>query len=67
MTKFTTFLHDETGAVTVDWVVLTAGIVGMGIVVFSFVRPSVSNIAVGIGDELGHAKACLLDDPTQAC
>lgn len=29
------FFHDETGAVTVDWVVLTAGIVllGVGIVV----------------------------------
>ena len=27
------FLNDENGAVTVDWVVLTAAIVGLGVVV----------------------------------
>lgn len=25
------FLHDTTGAVTVDWIVLTAAVVGLGI------------------------------------
>lgn len=29
MNFFMTFLHDDAGAVTVDWVVLTAALVGM--------------------------------------
>jgi Flp pilus assembly pilin Flp len=59
MTKFSAFLKDEAGAVTVDWVVLTAAIVGLGLLVFNFVRPAVSNLAQGIGDELGAAQACM--------
>ncbi len=59
MTKFSAFLKDEAGAVTVDWVVLTAAIVGLGLLVFSFVRPGVSNLAQGIGTELGQAQACM--------
>jgi Flp pilus assembly pilin Flp len=59
MNKFSAFLKDDTGAVTVDWVVLTAAIVGLGLLVFSFVRPAVSNLARGIGNELGQAQACM--------
>jgi Flp pilus assembly pilin Flp len=59
MTKFSAFLKDEAGAVTVDWVVLTAAIVGLGLLVFNFVRPAVSNLANGIGNELGQAQACM--------
>jgi Flp pilus assembly pilin Flp len=59
MTKFSAFLKDEAGAVTVDWVVLTAAIVGLGLLVFNFVRPAVSNLAAGIGTELGNAQACM--------
>ena len=59
MTKFSAFLKDEAGAVTVDWVVLTAAIVGLGLLVFSFVRPAVSNLAQGIGKEVGDAQACM--------
>jgi Flp pilus assembly pilin Flp len=59
MTKFSAFLKDEAGAVTVDWVVLTAAIVGLGLLVFNFVRPAVSNLAQGIGNELGDAQACM--------
>jgi Flp pilus assembly pilin Flp len=33
-----TFRSDEDGAVTVDWVVLTAAIVGLGIAVLASVR-----------------------------
>lgn len=40
MTKFTGFLNDETAAVTVDWVVLTAAIVGLGLLIFSWVKPT---------------------------
>ena len=59
MTKFSAFLKDDAGAVTVDWVVLTAAIVGLGLLVFNFVRPAVSNLAEGIGNELGDAQACM--------
>ncbi len=40
MTKFTALLKDETAAVTVDWVVLVASIVGLGLLIFNFVRPA---------------------------
>jgi Flp pilus assembly pilin Flp len=55
MTKFSAFLNDETGAVTVDWVVLTAAVVGLGLVVFTFVQPAISNLAEDIGDEVSFA------------
>ena len=55
MTKFTAFLNDETGAVTVDWVVLTAAVVTLGLVVFNFVAPAVSTLASDIGTEVGNA------------
>ena len=31
MSKFNTFVTNDSGAVTVDWVVLTAGLVGLGL------------------------------------
>ena len=67
MTKFSAFLKDEAGAVTVDWVVLTAAIVGLGLLVFNFVRPSVSNLAQAIGTELGNAQNCMLIDQSLGC
>ncbi|MEM8850814.1 MAG: pilus assembly protein [Pseudomonadota bacterium] len=35
------FLRDESGAVTVDWVVLTAALVGLGIAVTIVIRPAI--------------------------
>ena len=35
------FLKSETGAITVDWVVISAGLVGLGIAVTSLVSGSV--------------------------
>ena len=55
MTKFSAFLKDEAGAVTVDWVVLTAAVVTLGLVVFSFIAPAVSQLASDIGDEIDNA------------
>ena len=55
MTKFSAFLNDETGAVTVDWVVLTAAIVGLGLVVFTFIQPAISNLASDIKTEIDEA------------
>ncbi|SLN49566.1 Flp family type IVb pilin [Pseudooctadecabacter jejudonensis] len=42
------FRNDEDGAVTVDWVVLTAAIVGLGIAVLS----SVSGGTTALGDKI---------------
>jgi Flp pilus assembly pilin Flp len=55
MMNFSAFLKDETGAVTVDWVVLTAAVVGLGLLVFTFVRPAVSTVASQIGSEVIEA------------
>jgi Flp pilus assembly pilin Flp len=55
MTKFSAFLKDEAGAVTVDWVVLTAAVVGLGLVVFTFIQPAVSGLADDIGAEIDAA------------
>ena len=49
MTKFINFIRDEDGAVTVDWVVLTAAIVALGLVVGTSVR----NGAVTLGNDVG--------------
>ncbi|HOZ34952.1 MAG TPA: hypothetical protein PLM52_18930 [Tabrizicola sp.] len=61
MTKFSAFLNDETGAVTVDWVVLTAAVVTLGLVVFNFVAPAVSRLAEDIGAEVDAAGSRMLD------
>jgi Flp pilus assembly pilin Flp len=55
MTKFSAFLKDEAGAVTVDWVVLTAAVVGLGLVVFTYIQPAISNLASDIGAEIDDA------------
>ena len=46
------FRADEDGAVTVDWVVLTAAIVGLGIAVLTTVRQGATDLAADIGTEL---------------
>ncbi len=43
------FGRDENGAVTVDWVVLTAAIVGLGIAVISTVAQGALNQSTGVG------------------
>lgn len=47
-----TFKNDESGAVTVDWVVLTAAIVGLGIAVLTAVAGSIGNVTDAIEDDL---------------
>ncbi len=46
------FRADEDGAVTVDWVVLTAAIVGLGLAVMLSVRGGAQDLATDIGAEL---------------
>ncbi|MHA6344463.1 hypothetical protein [Roseivivax sp. CAU 1761] len=38
------FLNDESGAVTVDWVVLTAGVIGLCIFAFATIEAATSDI-----------------------
>jgi len=45
MKMFNAFLNDESGAVTVDWVVLTAAIVGLGIAVLTSVGNGTTSLA----------------------
>ncbi|MEM7643609.1 MAG: hypothetical protein AAF366_13915 [Pseudomonadota bacterium] len=52
MTDQTTFLSDESGAVTVDWVVLTAALVGLGLAVMTVVRGGVVDAAGEIDETL---------------
>lgn len=46
------FIKDEDGAVTVDWVVLTAAIVGLGLLVMNAVRPAISDVGAQIAAEV---------------
>ncbi len=46
------FRNDEDGAVTVDWVVLTAAIVGLGIAAIASVSGGVSQLGGAIATDL---------------
>ncbi|MEC7760781.1 MAG: hypothetical protein VX874_02560 [Pseudomonadota bacterium] len=48
------FRAEEDGAVTVDWVVLTAAIVGLGIAVLTSVSGGTTSLADTISSELGN-------------
>ncbi|ARE41390.1 Flp pilus assembly protein, pilin Flp [Rhodovulum sp. P5] len=50
------FRDDESGAVTVDWVVLTAAIVGLGVAVLSTVQGGVTSMAGKIQASLTGAE-----------
>ncbi len=56
MVTLTNFLKSEDGAVTVDWVVLTAAIVGLGIVVISSVGGGATNVSDSLGATLEDAE-----------
>ncbi|MCC5955859.1 MAG: hypothetical protein JJU07_07145 [Natronohydrobacter sp.] len=55
-----TFAADESGAVTVDWVVLTAAIVGLGIAVIASVRSGTESVGNQIQASLSSATIDLL-------
>lgn len=46
------FLSDESGAVTVDWVVLTAALVGLGLAVISVISSGLEDLSGDIGTQL---------------
>ncbi len=47
------FGNDESGAVTVDWVVLTAGIVGLGLLVLTTVSASLATAGQNLTTDIG--------------
>ncbi len=48
------FLKEEDGAVTVDWVVLTAAIVGLGVAGISSVQSGIVSLAGEIGSAVNN-------------
>ena len=53
MTKFFRFLRDDVGAVTIDWVALTSGILLLGImVVYAIFNGGVSSLVASINNTL---------------
>ncbi len=47
------FSRDETGAITVDWVVLSAAVIGLGMVVLVPIAYSSGSSAQGVADYIG--------------
>ena len=53
MTTFTHFLSDDAGAVTIDWVALTAGILLLGImVVYAIFNNGVASLVSNVNSTL---------------
>ena len=54
------FWNDQSGAVTVDWVVLSAAIVGLGIGSAAVVQRGSSDLGAGIQSSLSNARVAML-------
>ena len=50
------FRRDQNGAVTVDWVVLTGGLLIFGVLVAATISNGATATATGAGDRLGNAQ-----------
>ncbi|MBP9047489.1 MAG: hypothetical protein WAT35_13460 [Tabrizicola sp.] len=59
MKRMLKMLRDEDGAVTVDWVVLTAAVVMLGMLIAPMLKSPVSNLAEAIGDGVEEAGASI--------
>jgi len=53
MNFFKNFSKDEDGAVTVDWVVLTAAVVGLGIAGVATIQTGIGTAATTISTDIG--------------
>ena len=54
MTNFIkAFASDENGAVTVDWVVLTAAVVGLAVAAYGSIQTGTSNLTAATNTSLG--------------
>ena len=55
------FLKSEDGAVTVDWVVLTASIIGLGILVVATIAGGATDVSTGVGANLSAGQVAEVD------
>lgn len=55
------FFECEDGAVTVDWVVLTAALVGLGVAVTTSIASGATDVSDGVGASLNGAEPPALD------
>ena len=62
LNKIKAFAANESGAVTVDWVVLTAAIVGLGLAVVTSVRTGVGSLASDIQSSLETGSVATLGE-----
>ncbi len=60
--KFRKFLNDTSGAVTVDWVVLTAAVVGLNVVmIINIIEDGLEVNGQLIGEAIGDAEEFISD------
>lgn len=57
------FYRDETGAVTVDWVVLTGAIVGLGFIVLIPIAYSADSSATTVSDAISNQPVGYTNSP----
>lgn len=57
------FFLSEGGAVTVDWVVLTAAIVALGLAVMAVVAPGYNDVTNAIADDMATQSLTVGDHP----
>ena len=50
---FKNFRKDENGAVTVDWVVLTAAVVGLGVAAYGSIETGASGLTSNVSTYMG--------------
>ncbi|MCG6882477.1 MAG: hypothetical protein LJE62_01840 [Silicimonas sp.] len=61
MPTLTNFLKSEDAAVTVDWVVLTGSLVGLGILVVTSIAGGMTNVSSGVGAQLAAGEPADVD------
>ena len=54
------FLSDETGAITVDWVVITASVVAMAAISFYQIRDNSANLEAAAGNAVAQEQTASL-------
>ena len=59
MNFFKNFKNDESGAVTVDWVVLTAAVVGLAVAAYTQIQTG----ATALTPQLAHTSQTALHNP----
>lgn len=53
MNFFKNFRKDDSGAVTVDWVVLTAAVVGLAVAAYSSIETGASDLTAATSSHMG--------------